>query len=133
LTFIELCQQLLPGSQDELIDGFSLAQLETFKARFPNRYEEIENSIHQFNQLVAGKIIEHLGEAFMHYIKKNNASLHKQFRLELLTIYLSNQDLLKKLRLPNSSLYPQGQHLDNMNFELLEPVYERGPIWHKVD
>lgn len=133
MTVIELCQQLLPGDLEAGINGFSAEHLAAFKARFPDTFTTIEACLSQFRETAAEKNRAQWGEEFMLYLRKDNPLLHRQFRLELLTLYLTDSALLKKLGLPSQPLYPQGQSLDNINYDLLEPVYERGPIWHKID
>lgn len=133
MTFLELCQQLLPGDARHAIRAFSLEQLKTFQQRFPNTCTQIEAYLQQFVEQRGDLNQPHWAEAFMQYLKNNNNLAHKQFRLELLTIYCLDSAMLQKLGLPFTPLFPQGQTLDNMNFEALEAVFERGPIWRQVD
>ena len=67
------------------------------------------------------------------YLKQADLHLYNDFMLLVLSLYLNSKDLLKAIGESQEPLFPSGQILPDINYELLENVYSRGKIWRDVD
>lgn len=134
MQLIELCQRLLPGNYEFRIEQFTVLQYKKLLVRFPETCQSIQEKLDFFFKLSNASSNKHNMQlsSFLDYLSGTHYLLYKKFRLQLLSIYFTDQDILKKLGLSTIPLYPNEKFLPDLNYDLLEPVYLRGEIWRKM-
>ncbi len=132
MKLIEGILAILPGDKDFGYAPFNQDMLEILKKNSTLWEWAEENFISYIdNQDINAEYLS-LMEGFFIYLKKKDSIKFKQFRFDLIETYFkSNQHKGASARPPND---PENVIiLEDIEFDLLEPVLERGPIWRIVD
>ena len=133
MKLLNWCQKLLPGNEF-MGTAFSDQQFAEWVRRFPDSYMKVNYEWSLFYDVLTPEEKEMLPVSkFMDHLKQKNYRLWNCFRVELLTIYFSNPEVLQSLNSSKEPLYPRGQVLPEIDYQLLEEIYERGPIWLNVE
>ena len=132
MKLIEGILAILPGDMDLGYAPFNQDMLEILKKN-SNVWEWVEENYKSYidSQDINAERIK-LMEGFLIYLRQKDSKRFKQFRFDLIELYFkSDQHKGASVRPPND---PENVIiLDDIEFDLLEPVLERGPIWRIVD
>ena len=122
--------ELLPGDEDLGCCAFDEVMYTRF-TRSLSDFDLLANFFEEFARLNMDKS-DNLSHAigFIKFLKKRNQSLHQEVISLSLEIYLKshthNGRMLERPYDPNKP-----RSLPEINYDLLEPVLERGEVWRK--
>ncbi len=132
MKLIEGILAILPGDEDLGYVPFNQDMLEMLKKN-SNVLEWVEENYNSYidSQDINAECLK-LMEGFLIYLRQKDSKRFKKFRFDLIEIYFkSGQHKGALVRPPND---PENVIiLEDIEFDLLEPVLERGPIWRIVD
>jgi|SaaInlStandDraft_1057018.scaffolds.fasta_scaffold87711_2 hypothetical protein len=130
VNLFDVLAKLLPGDEDLGCCAFDEVMYTRFR-RSVSDFDLLANSFEEFAYLNMDKS-DNLSQAigFIKFLKKRNQSLYQEVLSLSLEIYLkSNTHNGRMLERPYDAKKPRS--LPEINYDLLEPVLERGEIWRK--
>lgn len=74
-----------------------------------------------------------LSESFFNFLKRRDIELYSEFREVVVSLYFTAKPVLAALGEEQIPLFPRGQSLPEINYDLLESVYQRGSIWRPLN
>lgn len=130
LLFFEMLTRLFPGDRDLGYEAFNHKMYENFQNVFLE-FQSVLKFLQEFTNEKSEKVDE-FDDAFefMRFLKKKDPSLYQNVVREVLQAYLKSE---KHEDHSFGRPYVQGRarFLPEINYDLLEPVIERGQIWRK--
>ncbi len=116
---------LLPGDTERHISCFSELCGGLLNRRYSDLVIDLENALQAFSaQRTDQERAESEADAFTVYLKTKAPMLYEQFIETILGLYLSQPEVISGLDECAEPLFPRGQSLPAINFDLLEPVVE---------
>jgi hypothetical protein len=130
IDIFDFLEKLFPGDRSFGYQGFDHEMYIKLEERFPELNLVLNYFEEYVNKYMASTV--QLSEAinFLSFLKRSDLNLHRAFISQLLNIYLKSNShdggLLERPYISGIT-----KTLPEINYDLLEPVIERGQIWRK--
>lgn len=136
MLLIDYIDALLPGDKALAVPRFSEVAGVAFYAENSQLVSSTEVIIEQFRSGVGVNFHEtnddDLAKSFSMFFKQSDAELYLEFRDVVIGLYFSSKTVLAAIGEEQAPLFPRGQSLPEVNYDLLENVYNRGAMWRRL-
>ena len=124
---------LLPGDEDFEIPAFNTIAWEELCNKHPKLIQRVEQVVTEYELLQGQREVDDQGLGLVNYWKGEDLPLYETFRDLVIGIYFSSPSVLRALGEESEPLFPRGQSLPAINFDLLEDVFNRGKQWRSTE
>lgn len=124
----EFIDELLPGDLARGVPAFSHMAGERLQRLYPELCAQMEVALTSLNLAPASSL-----EMRISALNAFSAATFAEFRDVILGLYFSTSAVLNAMGETSEPLFPRGQTLPPIDFELLTQVYERGCRWRSTE